>query len=41
MIVRYRERALLDIDELYKYIEERSPAGALNVLREVYGAWSS
>ena len=36
MIVRYRERALLDIGELQKYIEERSPLGARNVLREIH-----
>jgi plasmid stabilization system protein ParE len=36
MIVRYRERALLDSGELQTYIEERSPLGARNVLREIH-----
>ena len=36
MIVRYRGRALADIDELYAYLTERSPQGARNVLREIY-----
>jgi toxin ParE1/3/4 len=36
MTVRYRERALADIDELFIYLNERSPQGARNVLREIH-----
>jgi toxin ParE1/3/4 len=36
MIVRYRAQALSDIDEIFRYLEERSPSGALNVLRAIY-----
>lgn len=36
MIVRYRARALADIDQIYSYLEERSPTGARNVLRAIY-----
>jgi toxin ParE1/3/4 len=36
MKVRYRTQALADIDQIYQYLEERSPSGALNVLRAIY-----
>ena len=36
MRLRYRAQALADIDEIYRYIEERSPNGARNVLRAIY-----
>ncbi len=36
MRLRYRAQALSDIDEIYRYLEERSPAGAHNVLRALY-----
>jgi plasmid stabilization system protein ParE len=36
MRLRYRAQALGDIDEIYRYIEERSPSGAHNVLRAIY-----
>lgn len=36
MIVRYRAQALADIDEIFGYLEERSPSGARNVLRAIY-----
>jgi plasmid stabilization system protein ParE len=36
MRLRYRAQALGDIDEIYRYIEERSPSGAQNVLRAIY-----
>jgi len=35
MIIRYRERAVADIDEIYRYLRERSPVGAENVLRQI------
>lgn len=35
MKVRYRARALADLDDIFKYLNERSPAGALNVLRAI------
>ncbi|MEI9888214.1 MAG: hypothetical protein WDN08_17295 [Rhizomicrobium sp.] len=35
MIVRYRAQALADIDEIDRYLRERSPTGALNVLRAI------
>ncbi len=36
MRIRYRAQALSDIDEIYRYLEKRSPSGALNVLRAIY-----
>jgi toxin ParE1/3/4 len=36
MRVRYRAQALGDIDEIGRYLERRSPGGALNVLRAIY-----
>jgi len=36
MRVRYTPRARADIEKIYRYIEERSPAGARNVLRAIY-----
>lgn len=36
MIVRYRAQALADIAEIHGYLHERSPSGALNVLRAIY-----
>jgi toxin ParE1/3/4 len=36
MRLRYRARALGDIDAIYRYLEERSPSGARNVLRAIY-----
>ncbi len=36
MIVRYRAQALTDIDGIYRYIRERSPSGALRVIRAIY-----
>lgn len=35
MIVRYRARALADIDDIFHYLAERSPAGARNVVRAI------
>jgi hypothetical protein len=31
MRVRYRQRALIDLAEIYDYLTERSPAGARNL----------
>lgn len=36
MIVRYRVRALRDIDSIYRYLHELSPRGASNVLKAIY-----
>lgn len=36
MKVRYRLRALADIDEIRRYLEPRSAAGALNVVQAIY-----
>lgn len=41
MKVRYRERALADLGEIFNYLNERSPAGARNVLRAVADAVDS
>jgi plasmid stabilization system protein ParE len=38
MSVRYRERALSDLEEISQYLEPRSPTGARNVLRAIYSA---
>jgi toxin ParE1/3/4 len=38
MKVRYRERALLDLEEISSYISERSPIGAINVLAAIHAA---
>ena len=36
MRVRYTPRARSDIERIYRYLEERSPAGARNVSRAIY-----
>ena len=36
MIVRYRARALANIDDIYAFLHERSPRGAQNVLRAIF-----
>ena len=38
MRIRYRPQALGDIDEIGRYVENRSPLGAANVLRAIYAA---
>jgi toxin ParE1/3/4 len=38
MKVRYRARALADIDGIFQYLNERSPTGARNVLRALAAA---
>jgi plasmid stabilization system protein ParE len=38
MRLRYRAQALADIDAIHRYLEERSPAGARNVLRAIYAS---
>ena len=40
MRVRYRELALADLDAIFQYLNERSPAGAHRVLRAIYEAIS-
>jgi toxin ParE1/3/4 len=35
MRVRYRARALADLEEIYRFLEPRSPTGARNVLRAI------
>ena len=36
MRVTYRPRALADIDDIARYLEKRSPAGARNVVRAIH-----
>ncbi len=36
MRIQYRAQALGDIDEIYRYLEQRNPVGAANVLRAIY-----
>jgi toxin ParE1/3/4 len=35
MRIRYRAQALRDVAEIFRYIEERSPTGAHNVLQSI------
>ena len=35
MRIRYRARALADIEDIRSYVEKRSPVGARNVLRSI------
>ena len=36
MTVRYTPQARADIAQVYRYLHERSPSGAANVLRAIY-----
>jgi plasmid stabilization system protein ParE len=36
MNIRYRAQALADIEEIFQFIHQHSPAGAENVLRAIY-----
>jgi len=36
--VRYRRQALRDIDEVFQYLYERSPPGAVHVLESIHSA---
>ena len=38
MRVLYRERALADLDDISRYLSERSPTGARNVLKAIQAA---
>jgi toxin ParE1/3/4 len=38
MIVRYRQQALTDLDEIFNYLNSRSPRGARNVLTAISAA---
>ena len=38
MRLQYRARALDDIDAIHRYLDERSPSGAHNVLRAIYAS---
>jgi plasmid stabilization system protein ParE len=38
MKVQYRQRALADLEDIYQYLEQRSPAGARNVLAAIHDA---
>ncbi len=38
MKVRYRQRALADIDDIFHYLNERSPTGARHVLSAIADA---
>jgi toxin ParE1/3/4 len=41
MKVQYRARALADIDEIFNYIEPRSPSGVLNVMQAIFAGVQS
>jgi plasmid stabilization system protein ParE len=36
MKVHYRDRALADLEEIFQYIDERSPSGARNVIDAIH-----
>jgi plasmid stabilization system protein ParE len=36
MSIRYTPRARGDIERIYRYLDERSPSGARNVLKAIY-----
>jgi toxin ParE1/3/4 len=38
MRVRYRERALADLEDIFRYLDERSPTGARKVIEAIHGA---
>jgi plasmid stabilization system protein ParE len=38
MTVHYRGQALFDLEEIFQYIEERSPSGARNVIDAIHDA---
>src|SRR6266702_278035 len=38
MKIRYRARAISDLEEIYRYLEPRSSTGAGNVLRSIHAA---
>jgi len=38
MNVRYRALALADIEQIFRYLDQRSPAGARSVLRAIHHA---
>jgi toxin ParE1/3/4 len=38
VIVRYRDQARLDIDNIHRYIEERNPRAAMNVVSRIRSA---
>ena len=38
MRVRYRELALADLDRIFRYLDERSAAGARNVIDAIHAA---
>ena len=38
MTVRYRELALSDLDHIFRYLDERSPAGARKVIDAIHAA---
>ena len=40
MTVRYRERALADLESIFQFLNERSPGGARNVLAATDGTFS-
>jgi toxin ParE1/3/4 len=38
MKVRFRERALADLDEISRFLTQRSPTGARNVINAIHSA---
>ena len=38
MTVRYSRRAQNDLNDIFQYLDERSPSGARNVMRAIYAS---
>jgi len=38
MKVRYRNRALSDLEEIFRYLDQRNASGARNVINAIYDA---
>lgn len=38
MTIRYRARALADLEDIFRYLDQRSPTGARNVLHAIHRA---
>ena len=41
MKVRYRELALADLEQIFRYLDERNPAGARKVIDAIHAAISN
>jgi len=38
MTLRYSPRAQNDLSDIFRYLDERSPTGAINVMRAIYAS---